>query len=146
LSNNPRKEKQERNERMPSSPSPSILSPVRKRVVYKSLEEEHVRFQRSGFTLKKEQFLNNQNVDLVKDLAYWLSGASDRYVSERNFEMDLCDGVALCSLLTKVHGSGVTTYHKVAPVGGIKARENLISFQIAARRLNLPVTFGYDDL
>jgi len=85
---------------------------------------------KANFTLKKEEIENLE----------------DRYISEKNFDHDLSDGVALCTVMSKIQGSGVTSFHKVAPVGGHKARENFITFQIAVQRLHLPSTFGLDDL
>jgi len=101
---------------------------------------------KANFTLKKEEIENLEDVELIKDLAVWLTGAGDRYISEKNFDHDLSDGVALCTVMSKIQGSGVTSFHKVAPVGGHKARENFITFQIAVQRLHLPSTFGLDDL
>jgi len=96
--------------------------------------------------MKKEEFKRVQNMDLIKDFAYWLSGEGERYVSEKNFEHDIADGVALCMIMSKVEGSNLERFHKVAPVGGVKARENIELFETAAKRLNLPVSFGVADI
>ena len=124
--------------------------PLRKEL--RSIEDEEMTIQKPlyrqrSLSLKREEFKQLQDMPhLVRHFAFWLSGAGDRYVSEKNFEQDLADGVALCSIMSKIHGSGVVVFHKVAPIGGLKAKENFITFQVAAKRLNLPIAFGLDDL
>jgi len=100
----------------------------------------------STFSLKREEFKDLEDEQLIKDFAFWISAAGERYVSERNFVNDLSDGVALCTILTKVPGSGVVTFHKVAPPGGAKALENFTFFRRGCSRLSLPVSFGLDEL
>jgi hypothetical protein len=101
----------------------------------------------SVFSLKRADYRGlEQDTELLKSIAFWLTSAGDRYVSERNFEDDLADGVALCTVMSKIHGSSVASFHKVAPTGGNKARENWLSFRRSCERLCLPVTFGQDEL
>ena len=96
--------------------------------------------------MKREEFKDLEDERLVRDFAFWLSAAGEKYISERNFGNDLADGVALCTVMTKIPGSAVTSYHKVAPAGGIKSRENFQTFRRGCDRLCLPVTFGAEDL
>lgn len=96
--------------------------------------------------MKRHEFESLDNEDLKRDIAFWLSAAGDKYVSERNFEADLADGVALCTIMTKLHGSSLSSFHKVAPVGSPKAHENMVAFRRACDRLNLPVGFSFEEL
>lgn len=103
---------------------------------------------KSALSLKRGELQKFEDIELLKACAYWLTGVGQRFVSEKNFTKDLADGVVLCNVLCIVKGSGVSSesFHKVAPNGSLKAKENLISFQVATKRLNLPYTFSLDDL
>jgi hypothetical protein len=104
-----------------------------------------------SFTLMREEYKKNEDLKLVKHFANWLSKVGERQVTEENFEQDLLDGVCLCKLLSKIHGSGLDDYHNlpssnVPPLEAFKAKENLVAFQLACKKLNLPITFGTEDL
>ena len=104
-----------------------------------------------NFTMMRDEYKKNEDLRLVKHFASWLSKVGERPVSEENFESDLLDGVCLCKLMSKIKGSGLTTFHnlpssKVPPLEAFKAKENMVAFQLAAKNLHLPITFGSEDL
>ena len=102
------------------------------------------------FTLHREEFKKNEDLRLVKHFADWLSKVSGRSVTEENFEQDLLDGIALCTLMSKIKGSGMGYFHgtksNVASLDAFKSKENLVSFQMSVKNLNLPTSFGTEDL
>jgi len=105
----------------------------------------------ASFTMARDEYKKNEDLRLVKHFASWLSKVGERPVTEENFEADLLDGVCLCKLMSKIRGSGLTTFHNlpssnVAPLEAFKAKENLVAFQQATRQLDLPITFGSEDL
>ena len=105
----------------------------------------------ANFTMMRDEYKKNEDLKLVKHFALWLSKVGERSVTEENFESDLMDGVCLCKLMEKIRGSGIKSFHNlpsssILPLEAFKAKENLIEFQLAAKRLNLPITFGTEDL
>jgi len=106
---------------------------------------------KASFTGKREEFKQVEDVRLVAHFASWLSKVSGRPISDETFEKDLLDGVALCTVMSKIQGSGIEKFHAI-PIGSIepldtfKSRENIQAFVLASKRLNLPVTFGTEDL
>lgn len=105
----------------------------------------------ANFTILRDEYKKNEDLRLVKHFASWLSKVGERPVSEENFEEDLMDGVCLCKLMSKIRGSGLTSFHNlpsstVPPLEAFKSKENLVEFQLAAKRLDLPITFGTEDL
>jgi hypothetical protein len=91
-----------------------------------------------------------EDIRLIEHFAHWLSKVSERQVSADTFETDLMDGVALCKVMVKIPGSGLVRFHEIqgstAPLEAFKARENIQAFGMAAKQLNLPVTFGTEEL
>lgn len=99
----------------------------------------------------RDEYKKNEDLRLVKHFASWLSKVGERPVTEENFEHDLLDGVCLCKLMSKIHGSGIKSYHQipsssVEALDVFKAKENVVEFQAASKRLHLPITFGTEDL
>lgn len=104
----------------------------------------------ASFTMKREEFKQNEDLRLVSHFAHYLSKVGDKPVSEENFESDLLDGVCLCRLMAKLNGSGMTKFHdninNTNLADAWKSKENLVSFQQATKNLNLPISFGTEDL
>jgi hypothetical protein len=103
----------------------------------------------ANFTMKREEFKQAEDLRLVSHFASYLSKVGDRPVTEEKFEADLMDGVCLCRLMSKLNGSGVTKFHDINREGiadAFKAKENMVTFQQASKALNLPITFGTEDL
>jgi hypothetical protein len=101
--------------------------------------------------MKRDEFKQMEDFRLVSHFASWLSKVSGRPVREESFEADLIDGVALCKVMVKLEGSGLVKFHDIPagstmPLGSFMARENIQAFSTAAKRLNLPVTFGTEEL
>lgn len=103
-----------------------------------------------NFTMKRGEYKHLEDLRLIKHFASWLSVVGNRPVAEISFEEDLMDGTVLCSILIRIRGSGVTTYHGIkgdfSSLAEFKKKENLVTFEAACKRLNLPVSFGYEDL
>jgi len=105
----------------------------------------------ANFTMARDEYKKSEDLRLVKHFASWLSKVGERPVSEENFESDLLDGVCLCKLMAKINGSGIKAFHdlpssNVPPLEAFKAKENMVEFQLATKRLNLPISFGTEDL
>ena len=102
------------------------------------------------FTMKREEYKQMEDLRLVKHFAHWLSKVTGLNVTEETFEQDLMDGVVLCRLMSKINGSGMGYFHElksnVPSLDAFKAKENLVSFQLAVKNLNLPISFGTEDL
>lgn len=105
----------------------------------------------ASFTMKRDEYKQMEDVRLISHFASWLSKVSGRPVADETFEQDLMDGVALCTVMSKISGSGVQRFHvmepgSTQPLEAFKARENIQTFVAASKSLNLPVTFGTEDL
>ena len=101
--------------------------------------------------MKREEYKHMEDLRLVKHFADWLSKIGEKKITEENFEEDLLDGVALCTVMSKINGSGLTSFHtlkesSVPSLDIFKAKENLVAFQEATRKLKLPISFGTEDL
>jgi hypothetical protein len=104
-----------------------------------------------SFTMKRDEYKKSEDLRLVKHFASWLSKVGERSVQEETFEEDLLDGVCLCKLVSKINGSGMTSFHvvsasSVTSLDSFKAKENLVQFQKATKNLDLPISFGTEDL
>jgi hypothetical protein len=96
--------------------------------------------------MKRNEFKQNQDLKLVSHFCDWLTKVSEgKAITEENFESDLMDGVALCTVMQKLQGSGLVKFH-ATPRTAFQAKENLQFFQAGATKLALPVTFGSEDL
>jgi predicted transport protein len=105
----------------------------------------------ANFTMMRDEYKKNEDLRLVKHFASWLSKVGERPVREETFEEDLLDGVCLCKLMSKINGSGVVDFHTlpsstVPPLEMFKGKENMVQFQVATKKLNLPISFGTEDL
>ena len=103
----------------------------------------------ANFTMKREEYKQMEDLRLVSHFATYLSKVGERPVTEENFENDLMNGVCLCRLMSKLNGSGLEKFHSDISNGiadTFKAKENMVSFQQAAKNLNLPIMFGTEDL
>ena len=101
--------------------------------------------------MKRGEFKQMEDVRLISHFASWLSKVANRPVNEDTFEQDLMDGVALCTVVSKLKGSELTKFHELPkgtnqPLDTFKARENMVSFTLACQNLSLPVTFGTEEL
>jgi len=104
-----------------------------------------------AFTLKREQHREVENVKLVSHFADWLSKVTDEPVRAESFPEDLMNGIALCKLMILIGpDTGVTKYHELPQknvvLDAFKAKENVVQFQEACRRLSMPVVFGMSEL
>jgi hypothetical protein len=103
-----------------------------------------------SFTVNRDDFRKFEDFKLVKHFAVWLTKVSGHPVSEETFEKDLLDGVAVCKLMTKIKGSGLSAYHEInshiPALDAFKSKENMVAFQLATQNLRLPISFGSEDL
>jgi hypothetical protein len=104
----------------------------------------------SKFTLKRNEFKKAEDVKLITDFAQWLSDLTEMEIKPDSFPEDLLSGMALCKLMIRIDGSGVSRYHNIKNIAdakeAFKARENVAQFQAACKRLDLPSSFGTDEL
>eukprot|EP00515_Schizochytrium_aggregatum_P015065 CAMPEP_0202083172 /NCGR_PEP_ID=MMETSP0964-20121228/22574_1 /ASSEMBLY_ACC=CAM_ASM_000500 /TAXON_ID=4773 /ORGANISM="Schizochytrium aggregatum, Strain ATCC28209" /LENGTH=236 /DNA_ID=CAMNT_0048650861 /DNA_START=56 /DNA_END=766 /DNA_ORIENTATION=- len=95
------------------------------------------------FTMLREDLLQAEDGALRLYYADWLSAMTGMDVAGRTFVEDLEDGRVLCSLASRIEGSGVTKFHDVpkkpAVLRKFLQRDNLVKFQDACRRLGIPV-------
>jgi len=92
-----------------------------------------------------------ENVKLVSHFADWLAKVTGEPVRAETFSEDLQNGIALCKLMIMIGpDTGVQTYHQLegkhATLDIFKAKENVVQFQEACRKLSMPVMFGMSEI
>jgi hypothetical protein len=101
--------------------------------------------------MKREQHKMVEDIKLIKHFASWLSQITDEKVEPDTFPEDLKNGIVLCKLMMLIGpDSGVKSYHQLpaknAVLDAFKAKENVVQFQEACKRLAMPVVFGMSEL
>jgi len=103
--------------------------------------------ERSNFTLKRGAHRREENLFLSEQFAAWLSDTTKVDVKSRDEFCDsLADGVALCSLMKQLEGSGMKSYHGFPVKNEFKRRENIVRFQESCKRLELPFVCRVDHI
>lgn len=91
-----------------------------------------------------------QNKAMLEHYASWLTDMTGVRVRRRYFAEDLADGTALCSIMARIPDSGVKTFKNVREspphLRPFHARDNMVKFQDACRRLMLPDSISTEEL
>ncbi|GBG30521.1 Myophilin [Hondaea fermentalgiana] len=104
----------------------------------------------SRYSMEREELVALHDRALLEHYAQWVTEMTGVRVRRKAFTQDLLDGTALCSIVARVPDSGVKSYKDVrqspAHMRAFHARDNMVKFQDACRRLALPDSLSTADL
>lgn len=98
-----------------------------------------------SFTVKRGEARAQENAYLSELFCEWFGKLTNKKLRADNLLEDLKDGTVLCSVVSRIPGSGLTKYHNPAK-NEFQGKENLLIFsKLTTTQLHFPTSCGDRD-